>query len=38
MAFEAQPGQASGIVKEVYVKGYMQNDKVLRYAQVIVTK
>ena len=38
MALDAQPGQESGIVTEVYVKGYIQNGKVLRYAQVIVTK
>lgn len=38
MAVDAAEGQESGIVTEVYVKGYAQNDKVLRYAQVIVTK
>lgn len=38
MALDPQEGQESGIVTEVYVKGYAQGDKVLRYAQVIVTK
>ncbi len=38
MAVDPKPGQESGIVTEVYVKGYVQNGKVLRYAQVIVTK
>lgn len=38
MATDPVEGQESGIVTEVYVKGYAQNGKVLRYAQVIVTK
>ena len=38
MANDPVEGQESGIVTEVYVKGYAQNGKVLRYAQVIVTK
>lgn len=38
MANDPAEGQESGIVTEVYVKGYAQNGKVLRYAQVIVTK
>lgn len=38
MATDPAEGQESGIVTEVYVKGYAQNGKVLRYAQVIVTK
>ena len=38
MAMDPQEGQESGIVLEVYVKGYKQGEKVLRYAQVIVTK
>ena len=38
MAMDPQEGQESGIVIEVYVKGYKQGDKVLRFAQVIVTK
>lgn len=38
MAMPAQDGEESGIVKQVYVKGYKKGDKVLRYAQVIVTQ
>ncbi len=38
MATPAQDGEESGIVKQVYVKGYKKGDKVLRYAQVIVTQ
>ena len=38
MAMEAQDGEEAGIVKQVYVKGYKKGDKVLRYAQVIVTR
>ena len=38
MATPAQEGEESGIVKQVYVKGYKKGDKVLRYAQVIVTQ
>jgi molecular chaperone GrpE len=38
MAVPAQDGEESGIVKQVYVKGYKKGDKVLRYAQVIVTQ
>lgn len=38
MAMPAQDGAESGIVKQVYVKGYKKGDKVLRYAQVIVTQ
>ena len=38
MALDAQDGEESGIVKQVYQKGYIQNGKVLRYAQVVVTK
>ena len=37
-AVECKAGEASGIVKEVYQKGYEQNGKILRYAQVVVTK
>ena len=37
MAIPAENGEESGIVKQVYVKGYKKGDKVLRYAQVIVT-
>ncbi len=38
MAVPAGDGEDSGIVKQVYVKGYKKGDKVLRYAQVIVTQ
>lgn len=38
MAVPATEGEESGIVKQVYVKGYKKGDKVLRYAQVIVTQ
>lgn len=38
MAIPAAEGEESGIVKQVYVKGYKKGDKVLRYAQVIVTQ
>ena len=38
MAVEAEAGEEVGIVKQVYVKGYKKGDKVLRYAQVIVTR
>lgn len=38
MAVEAQEGETSGTVKQVYLKGYEQNGKVLRFAQVVVVK
>ncbi len=38
MAMPAGEGEESGIVKQVYVKGYRKGEKVLRYAQVIVTQ
>ena len=38
MALDPAEGEESGIVKQVYQKGYEQNGKVLRYAQVVVTK
>ncbi len=38
MAMPAEGGEESGLVKQVYVKGYKKGDKVLRYAQVIVTQ
>ena len=38
MAMPAADGEESGVVKQVYVKGYKKADKVLRYAQVIVTQ
>ena len=37
MAMPAADGEDAGIVKQVYVKGYKKGEKVLRYAQVIVT-
>ena len=38
MAVPAEEGEDAGVVKQVYVKGYKRGDKVLRYAQVIVTQ
>lgn len=38
MAVEPQAGDRSGTVKQVYLKGYEQNGKVLRFAQVVVVK
>lgn len=38
MAVPAAEGEESGIVKQAYVKGHKKGDKVLRYAQVIVTQ
>ncbi len=38
MAVEPEEGEASGTVRQVYRKGYEQNGKVLRYAQVVVVK
>ena len=38
MAMPCAEGEESGIVKQVYVKGYKKGEKVLRYAQVIVTQ
>ena len=38
MAVPAEAEEESGVVKQVYVKGYKKGDKVLRYAQVIVTQ
>ncbi len=38
MAVEPEAGEESGTVKQVYAKGYMQNGKVLRFAQVVVVK
>jgi len=38
MAMPAAEGEEAGVVKQVYVKGYKKGDKVLRYAQVIVTQ
>ncbi len=36
MAMPAEDGEESGVVKQVYLKGYKKGEKVLRYAQVIV--
>ena len=38
MAVPAAEGEESGVVKQAYVKGYKKGEKVLRYAQVIVTQ
>ena len=38
MAMPAADGEESGMVKQAYLKGYKKGDKVLRYAQVIVTQ
>ncbi len=38
MAVEPAEGLESGTVKEVYRKGYVQDGKVLRFAQVVVVK
>lgn len=38
MALDAEEGEESGTVKQVYLKGYEQNGKVLRFAQVVVVK
>lgn len=38
MAMPAAEGEESGIVKQTYLKGYKKGDKVLRYAQVVVTQ
>ena len=38
MAMPTADGEESGLVKQVYVKGYKKGEKVLRYVQVIVTQ
>jgi molecular chaperone GrpE (heat shock protein) len=38
MAMPCADGEEAGTVKQVYVKGYKKGEKVLRYAQVIVTQ
>ena len=38
MAVEPENGEASGTIRQVYLKGYEQNGKILRFAQVIVVK
>lgn len=37
-ALPAEEGEAEGIVKQTFLKGYKKGDKILRYAQVIVTR
>ena len=38
MAVDPAEGEESGTVREVYLKGYEQNGKILRFAQVVVVK
>ena len=38
MAVDAEEGEESGTVKQVYLKGYAREGKVLRFAQVVVVK
>ncbi len=38
MAVDAADGEESGTVREVYLKGYERDGKVLRFAQVVVTR
>lgn len=38
MAVDAADGEESGTVKQVYLKGYERDGKVLRFAQVVVVK
>ena len=38
MAVDGQEGEESGTVKQVYLKGYEQNGKILRFAQVVVIR
>ena len=38
MAMPCADGEEAGTVKQVYVKGYKKGEKVVRYAQVIVTQ
>ena len=38
MAVDPEEGEESGIVRQVYLKGYEQNGRMLRFAQVVVTK
>ena len=38
MQVDCEEGEEPGIVKQVYKKGYIKGEKVLRYAEVIVTK
>lgn len=38
MAVPAEEGEESGIVKTVFAKGYKKGDKIIKYAQVVVTQ
>ena len=38
MAVDPAEGEESGTVKQVYLKGYEQNGRILRFAQVVVIK
>ena len=38
MQMDKEEGEEEGVVKQVLQKGYKKDDKVLRYAKVIVTK
>ncbi len=38
MSVPPEEGEPEGIVKQVYAKGYRKGDKIIRYAQVVVTK
>ena len=38
LAVDPAEGEESGVVREVYAKGYEQDGKILRFAQVLVTK
>ena len=38
LAVDAEEGEESGTVKQVYLKGYEREGKVLRFAQVVVVK
>lgn len=37
-ALPAEEGEAEGIVKQTFLKGYKKGDKILRFAQVVVTR
>ncbi|MBQ9081487.1 MAG: nucleotide exchange factor GrpE [Clostridia bacterium] len=37
-ALPCEEGEAEGIVKQTFLKGYKKGDKILRFAQVIVTR
>ena len=40
-AIAAQPaeeGEEAGVVKQTFLKGYKKNGKILRFAQVVVTR